>query len=77
MVIPPSDLELLDDRGRLSEDKELPWVARAVVISGARSVCGPVAIVPLEGFILPSAFVSGRKEGFPEASEELWLSLAV
>lgn len=76
-MIPPSDLELLDDRGRLSEDKELPWAARAVVISSERPACGTVAIAPLEGLILPSAFVSGRKEGFPEASEELWLSLAV
>lgn len=76
-MIPPSDLELLEDWGRLSKDKELPWAARTVVISGECPACRTVAIARLEGLILPSAFVSGRKEGFPEASEELWLILAV
>lgn len=76
-MIPPFDLELLDGWGRLSKDKELPWVSRTVVISSKRPACGTVAIAPLEGLFLPSAFVSGRKEGFPEASEELWLILAV
>lgn len=76
-MILPSNLELLGDWGRLSKDKELPWAVRAVVISGECPACRTVMFAFLEDVFLPSAFVSGRKEGFPGAPEELWLILAV
>lgn len=60
-----------------SQDKLL-WAVGAVVISGK----GPRRRAAMsarleEDMFLHSAFVSGRREGFPGPSEELWLILAV
>lgn len=76
-MILPSDLELSGDWGKLSKDEELPWSVRAVVISGERSACRTGTFARLEDLFLPSALVSGRKEGFSGAPEELRLILAV